>query len=499
MATQLSAVSFVSVPAFVARAEGGGLRWLAFEFGLPLGIGAVLVLLVPVFTDRWPISIYHYLERRVGSSTRRLVSGLFLISRGLATGVIVLTGGLVVATALDVNLAAAIVLVALLTLAYDLIGGMRVVILSDVLQMGIILVGLLACGGVAVSMVGWESALGSLSPERYRILLWSDYGLRGGTDYGVWPMFFGGMFLYAAYYGCDQSQMQRELSTQDVSELRGSLLFNALGRFPVVLTYCLVGVAVGAVVSVHGHAAEMATELGMGTDEFTQLLEQDPDRMLPAFILTYLPPGVVGLLFAGLIAALMSSLDSAVNSLSAVTVQDQLDHFFPELKQRIGELTLSRMTTCFWALFALTVALIFGYAGDTTRQTVVELINQVGSVMLGPILGAFVLAVLREDPDPFSVNCAVILGLGVSVSLWLLTWQTSFHLSWLWWIPSSTLSVFALGFLIPAIARKPDRFRPDNPIRRAWPDQRNWLVLLMGWTMVLLGICAGLQWYLIGG
>ncbi len=495
MATQLSAVSFVSVPAFVAVAEGGGLRWLAYEFGLPLGILIVLLVLVPALTEVWPVSIYELLEDRVGRSTRRLVSGLFLLGRGLATGVIVLTGGLIVSTTLQINLAASIVIIGLITLVYDLIGGIRVVILSDVIQMGIIVVGLLACGVAAVNLLDPGTVVRALDPARYRILIWEDLGLKSGEDYGFWPMLIGGTVLYASYYGCDQSQMQRELSVRDAGELRGSLLLNALGRFPVVLLYCLVGLFVGAVLSVPEHAAEMADTVGRSPEEFGTMLETHPDRMLPVFILTYLPPGMVGLLFAGLVAALMSSLDSAVNSLSAVTVRDHLDLDFPRLKQRLGDLTLSRLTTVFWATFALTAALVFAYAGEATRETVVVLINQIGSVLYGPILGAFLLAVIGSGLSPRGVNIAVLGGVAVSGGLWLVTWQTAVHVSWLWWIPSGTLATLFLG--LGAVAG--DRISLNRWVT-VLPEEgsrRLYAAVLIGWTAVIIFLSLMLERLLI--
>ena len=130
------------------------------------------------------------------------------------------------------------------------------------------------------------------------------------------------MFLYASYYGCDQSQVQRELTVPSVEEVRKSLLLNALGRYPVVLLYCAVGVLVGAAVSQPGALSAIASATGSDPAAVAETLRQSPDRLVPLFILSYLPHGVIGLIFVAILAALMSSLDSALNSLSAVTIRD---------------------------------------------------------------------------------------------------------------------------------------------------------------------------------
>ena len=212
MATQLGAISFVSAPAFVALKADGGLKWLCYEFGVPLGVLLVLVWIIPRLHRGNYISIYEYLEQRFDSGTRALVSLLFQIGRGLATAVSVLAGGLILSTTLPLSTTSAILLVGTVTVLYDALGGMRVVLMSDALQMLIIMMGIAVCGATALKLVGWTTAVGAMGPERLKILSFEGWGLTPAGEYGFWPMTIGGIFLYASYYGCDQSQVQRELS-----------------------------------------------------------------------------------------------------------------------------------------------------------------------------------------------------------------------------------------------------------------------------------------------
>jgi len=286
MATQLGAISFVSAPAFVALKQGGGLKWLCYELGIPLGLILVIAVIIPPLHKGNFISIYEYLEKRFDGSTRSMVSAFFQLGRGLATAVAVLAGGIILSTALSISTASAILLIGLITIVYDVLGGIAVVILSDVLQMMIIIVGVVVCGFAALYIVGWDTAWTSLSPDRLQILDFSHWGFTSEGAYAFWPMLIGGIFLYASYYGCDQSQMQRQLTVKNLDDARKSILMNALGRFPLVVMYCLVGIFVGAVVSRPEFLTKVSSLMHTDVPTAAQVLQDDPDRMLPLFILS---------------------------------------------------------------------------------------------------------------------------------------------------------------------------------------------------------------------
>ncbi len=427
MATQLSAISFVSAPAFVAMKEGGGLKWLCYEFGVPIALLLVMIVIIPILHREHTVSIYEYLERRFDARVRVEVSVLFLLGRGLATAVAVFAGGIILSAALGISTIFAIILVGAVTILYDVLGGIRVVIFSDVVQMLIILFGIFICGFAALSLVGWEAAWAALDPQRLRILDFSRWGFSDEGAYAFWPMTIGGMFLYASYYGCDQSQVQRELTVSDVSGVRKSLMFNALGRFPLVLLYCLMGIFVGAVMMQPESLHQISAVTGEGVNSLSTELSRDPDRMVPLFIIGFLPHGVIGILFVAIMAALMSSLDSALNSLSAVTMRDIYQKYIRREAESGHYLRVSKMLTAGWGVFSIMAACAFKALGQA-GQTTIELINSVGSLLYGPVLAAFVLGMMTH----WATSRGVMIGVAAGIVTNTLVWQLT-PVSWLWW------------------------------------------------------------------
>ncbi|MFQ5683512.1 MAG: sodium:solute symporter [Candidatus Binatia bacterium] len=484
MATQLGAISFISAPAFVALKSDGGLKWLAYEFGVPLAMILVMAIIIPNFHGSGVISIYEYLEMRFDKGTRAMVSLLFQIGRGLATAVSVLAGGLVISTALGVTTTTAILGIGLVTIVYDVLGGIRIVILSDVAQMLIIFIGVVACGGIAFSMVGWDAAWAALDPQRLTILDFNHLGLDPQGTYAFWPMMLGGFFLYASYYGCDQSQVQRELTVGNVDDVRKSLLFNAFGRFPIVLLYCLMGVFVGAAVAAPSFLKSAAQTLGSDPQVITATLQRDPDRMVPMFILSYLPHGLIGFIFVAILSALMSSLDSALNSMSAVTVRDFYQRYWKKKASDAHYLLVSKGFTLLWGVFCVTVALVFTATPEATRQTTIVLINAIGSVLYGPILAAFLLGMLTRWASARSTKIGIVAGVILNVCLWQFT-----TISWLWW----NFTGFAMTVLVSgAICGLDHTPRKTAPLAPTDPPHTHWstvYVMIGIYFFIMVGIC----------
>ena len=459
MATQLSAVSFVSAPAFVALKPGGGLKWLAYEFAVPFALILVMSVIIPVLHKRNHVSIYMYLEERFDPGVRALVSILFLLGRGLATGVALLAGGLILSTALSISTMSAILLIGVITLVYDVLGGIRIVVLSDVVQMTIIIVGLGLCLGIAWHLVGWDAAWAALPLDRTRILLFNQWGLTPQTTYGFWPMLVGGFFLYASYYGTDQSQVQRELTVENIDDVKKSLVLNALGRFPVVLFYIVMGVFVGAVFTMPDKITAIAANMNLNSALLNQVLTKDPDRMVPMFIMTFLPHGIVGLILVAIMAALMSSLDSGINSLSAVTMKDIYQRYVNKQATERHYLMSSKIITLLWGVFCVVFAILLSASGQATRQTTIVVINAVGSMLYGPVLAAFVIGMFSRTVTPATVKTAVVAGLFANITLWKLT-----DISWMWWNVS--------GFAVPVIVAIVGTLFSKMPAPQALSDSR---------------------------
>lgn len=199
MATQLSAISFISAPAFVGLRPGGGLVWLGYEFAVPFALIPLMHRIIPTFHQLRIISIYQYLEFRFNKATRRFVSIIFQISRALATGVGIYAGAIVMSVALEIPLFFTICLIGIIALIYDYMGGMRAVVFSDVLQMLILFIGIIICMVFGLHYIGGWQAVGNLiPPERLSSFRLDQFGVGSRENFGFLPLFFGGFFLYIA-------------------------------------------------------------------------------------------------------------------------------------------------------------------------------------------------------------------------------------------------------------------------------------------------------------
>jgi SSS family transporter len=458
LSNQASAVSLVGAPAFVALREGGGLRWLQYELGLPLAMLALVALLVPALRSVPGSSIYRYAERRFSPATRRALAAAFLATRGLSLGVILYASSLVVSEALGWTVEQSLLAVGLFSVAYTTLGGIVADIWSDVVQLALLWAGVLLASLFLLAERG-TALLGGLPAGRARTLVFDSTGLGDGATFSFWPMLLGGVFLYMSYYGCDQSQAQRLLTARGEAHASRALLLNGLLRFPLVLTYCAFGLLL---------AGLLATD-----PSFAALMEgRRPDSLVPVFLSTWLPPGLRGLLLAAILAAAMSSIDSALNSLAAVTLEDVLDR--PPATQGVW---VGRATALGWGAFAIVSGLAFAGGG----AGVLEGINQIGSAFYGPILAVFLLGVLV----PGVGGRGAVAGLAAGVLANVLLWRLAPGVSWLWWNPFG-LAVTAL------VAMALDRARPRLPVI-VWPRPGTALLLaafagMLGLLVLLPGL-----------
>ena len=425
MATQTSAISFISIPAFVALKEGGGLTWLQYELAVPLAIIIVMVFLIPFFRKLELISVYEYLEWRFGSSVRYLVSGIFLISRGLATGVGVYASGIVLAVCLGIPRWLTILIIGVVTVIYDTIGGITAVVYSDVIQMVVLISGIVICIVYAADIAGGLGDVWSSFPAARRLAIDPSTGLKGaGASVPFWAFLFGGIFLYSSYYGTDQSQVQRELSAASTAETKKSLLLNGFARFPLTVLYVLLGMVMLAVY-------QKSPEL------IERVPYNKPDYLVPQFILLYLPQGVRALIFASLLSAAMSSLDSALNSLSASTVHDFIA---PRLKNKDNLLLVSKLTTVSWGILITGFAFLVG----NISETVIESINKIGSAFFGPILAAFIVGVFSKKASARSITAGILTGVGLNLFLWL----ALPGVYWMWWNMTGFVAAAGISYIV---------------------------------------------------
>lgn len=411
MATQLSAISFISAPAFVGVREGGGLIWLSYELAVPIAMLLLMLVIMPRLYSAGYVSIYEFLEEQFDKRTRFLLSIVFQISRAFGTGITIYAVALILESMMGLPFWAAVSIVGVVTVIYSLQGGMKAVVYADAVQMIIIFVGIFLCGFFGLKALGGVDAfLANLDTSRLTAFRFSSFGF-SGDEFGFFPMLFGGIVLYASYYGCDQTQAQRILSAKNKNTVGQILLANGLLRFPMVLLYCIMGLIIGTL-------ATVSPDLPL--DEFVQ----QPDRMIPTFIVTYLPHGVIGVLVVAILASAMSSLSSVINSLSAVTIEDIA---------RLSDTKLSEKQFVFWSRFSAfawsAIILAFSFFGGAIADTVIEAINKIGSMFYGPILAVFLLAILFKGVTARGANVGLLVGVGFNLYLWLGVPDVF----WFWW------------------------------------------------------------------
>jgi len=476
MATQLGSISFISAPAFVGFREGGGMIWLTYEFAVPLAMILLITVIFPPLYKSGITSIYEYLEQRFGYGTRALLSLVFQFSRAFAAGITIYAVGLVLNAAFGIPLWINIVVTGVGAVIYDFLGGIKAVIISDVIQMGILFVGIFICAGYAIDLMGgWHIFVENVDTNRLNILEFSNFGIGDGREFGVLPMIMGGFFLYTSYYGCDQSQAQRMLTARDMGQVRKALMFNGMFRFPLVMLYSVMGLIIGT--------------FALTNPEFLNSIPADnPDYMVPVFIVQYLPNGLIGLLVIAILAAAMSSLDSALNSLSAVTLEDFILRGKKESIDKKIQLKYSKLVTLGWGIVCITLAFLAG----SIAQTVIEAINKIGSLFYGPIIVTFLMAILTKRTTGTAINIGIISGVFVNMVLWLFFSDQVF---WFWWNVTGAAVTFIVADVVSRLTvagRTSDKIIEIETFEFRIGES----VVLIGYFLLIILICASLTFWL---
>ncbi|MEM7100624.1 MAG: sodium:solute symporter [Pseudomonadota bacterium] len=434
IATQCSTNSLLGAPAFVGFTLGGGLIWLQYELAVPLAM-LFLIWVLGTVRSSGHVSIYGFLEERLGSGARTLASAMFLIFRGIATGVTVYGVAIMVTLIIDVSYTQAVLILMVVTIIYDVLGGMKAVVASDVIQLVLIVVAVLVSLLMVVASIGgWEVFWQyQQSSPRGNAVEWS-LGVSDSGNFGFWPMLLGGLFLYMAYYGCDQSQAQRVLASRSPQDAERVLVLSGLLRFPIVLLYCALGLALAVYAQQMPQFIESLPANAAG--------EANYNLVFPAYVLQTFPVGAVGLIIVGVIAAAMSSIDSSLNALSAATLEDHLKTRWNGLAGN-QEFLLGKGVTIVWGLFAV----VFSYQVEAIAPTILEAINKIGSVANGPLLALFLTALFMPSIGQKRAIIGFFVGFGVNVCFWLFVP----NVSWLWWNVIGCIVSLSCTIKAPAI------------------------------------------------
>lgn len=494
MATQCSTNSLLGAPAFIITT---GLLWLQYEFAVPLAMVLIMIFLLPFYRKLNLISIYAYLEDRFDVTTRTILSIMFQFLRAFATGVTVYGISLVLKEIVGIPFWVSVLLLGVVTIIYDMLGGMEAVVLSDVIQMAVLYLGILLCVVYSVDAVGGVARVFELFPQTGEVLTertgeefqfsafqavsFSGHGLGDGQTFAFWPMLIGGLFLYVSYYGCDQTQVQRELSSKDLDDTNLSLMLNGLFRFPLVCTYCFMGVCIGAYIVVNPEFVETLRSGG----------QYEYNLAVPKFVLTNLPHGIIGLVIVALFSAAMSSLDSTINSLSATSSMDIYQRLYVRGRWETPaseELKISRIFTVFWGIICTGFAFVVG----NISNSVIESINKISSLASGPILALFLLGILTTRANSKGAIFGLLSGFLFNCYLWL----AQPDVSWLWWNVIGFVVAYVSGFVVSlAFPQEERKFKEltysgvsleSLNYRLNWP--RNWTILAI-YTLVMIGVC----------
>ena len=452
MATQASAITFLSTP---GQAYHDGMGFVQFYFGLPLAMVVICVTFIPIYHKLKVYTAYEFLEQRFDVKTRTLASILFMIQRGLGTGLTIYAPAIILSSLLGWNLSLMNLVIGIMVIIYTVSGGTKAVNVTHKQQMFVIMAGMIITFFIIMDYLPEELSFNNAlhiagANDKLNIL---EFSFDPEKRYTVWSGLAGGFFLALSYFGTDQSQVQRYLSGKSIRESQMGLIMNGLLKVPMQFFILLIGVMVFVFFQFHSaplhfnpintklietsqhkgeyqqlekQLAELATEkeeismlyvhqlnqdydnrelhnrmIALNTrekdlrDQAKDLITEvdataetnDKDYVFLYFILNFLPKGMIGLLLAVIISAAMSSSASGLNALASTTAIDIYKRNVKGEKSDKHFVNATKLFTLFWGI----VAILFACVG-TLFENLIQLVNIVGSIFYGTVLGIFLVA-----------------------------------------------------------------------------------------------------------
>jgi SSS family transporter len=461
VAAETSTLTIISVPGLAYTGDWG---FLQIVLGYLLGRIVVCILFLPRYFSGELLTAYQVIGQRFGPRLHKLTAFLFLFLRAAAEGVRVFAVSIVVGIAIGTRDVVSIAIICILTLVYTLEGGMAAVVWTDAVQMGLYLAGTIVSVVLLGQRVpgGWH-AIHALGAAAGKLTIFH-FALSLSATYTFWAGLAGGCFLTMATHGTDQLLVQRLLAAKNLRESRIALLSSG----GVILIQFVLFLAIGTgLYDFYGHGSK-----GGG----------NPDRVFPAFIVTEMPRGLAGLMVAAILAAAMSNLSAAVNSLSSSSMVDFYMAWKPNTEER-RRARVSRAMTLFWAALLFVLALMSRGGGH-----VVEVGLSIASVAYGALLGVFLLGTLTRSATETGAMAGMIGGLVANILLWKQPHALPFTLgslhivfpkiAWTWFVLIGSLLTFALGSAMSKILPDKKRYRnialllmvlivPNAPLRAA--------------------------------
>ena len=517
MATQASAITFLSTP---GQAYESGMGFIQFYFGLPIAMIIISVAFIPIYYRLKVYTAYEYLENRFDLKTRTLAALLFIIQRGLASGITIYAPAIILSTLLGWNLTWTVVFIGLLVIIYTVSGGTAAVSITQKQQMAVMMGGMILAGIIVIRMlpVSFTEALhvaGSM--EKLNLV---NLEFDPSDRYNVWSGMTAAVFLFLAYFGADQSQVQRYLSGQTLSQSRMGLIMNGFLKVPMQFIILFIGVMVfvfyqfyqppvvfNTVQTEKLQESEYASEFQSLQGEFDALFEEgkqayqellvavdaeddvvknqvkaslgqikqkqeavrdevkalivkndpvaetrDTDYVFMRFVMDHLPVGIVGLLFAVIFSAAMSSSASELNSLGSTTT---IDLYKRSIKKEASDghyVISSKLFTALWGALAIFFAI---YA--SLFENLIQAVNLLGSLFYGTILGIFLVGFFMKWVKGFAVFLAALLSQVLILVIHFQNGEGLFGFVWdigfLWYNAIGCLSVMLFAMLLQVLKK----------------------------------------------
>ena len=495
MATQASAITFLSTP---GQAFNDGLGFVQFYFGIPIAVIIVCLIFIPIYHKLKVYTAYEFLETRFDLKTRSLTASLFLIQRSLSAGITIFAPAIILSSVLGWDLLTLNIIIGSLVIIYTVSGGTKAVNYTQKYQMGIIILGLIIVLFTILNLlpenIDFKKAVEIASVNSKMEVLNFSFDLE--NRYTIWSGLIGGTFLMLSYFGTDQSQVQRYLSGESIKEMQLGMIFNGIFKIPMQFFILFIGVMVfvfyqfnSSPLNFNPQAEKIALESKYekpyidlkykleenfnernlvindfienktisSKDKIDQLnIEEkdirdkakliiqkaakeknikiesnDKDYVFINFILENLPKGLVGLLLAVILSAAMSSTSSEINALATTTSIDIVKRNFKNVNDQ-NIVFYTKLFTLFWGICSIGVACV-AYLADN----LIQLVNIIGSIFYGNVLGIFLIAFFLKNIRSNAVFTAAI----ITQIIILIAWWES-------WMPYLWLNVFGCVLVI---------------------------------------------------
>ena len=495
MGTQASAITYLTGP---GQAYTDGMRFVQYYFGLPLAMIVISIFFVPVYSRLKVYTAYEFLEKRFDVKTRSLTSFLFLISRGLSTGISIYAPSLILSSLMGWNIYSTNIVMGGLLIIYTMGGGAKAVAYTQTLQMVIVFVSLFIIAYIAVNMlpagVGFKGAIQKATDLGKMNVITTGFTEKGfdwKDKYNIWSGVIGGFFLALSYFGTDHSQVGRYLTAKNIKESRKGLLMNGLVKVPMQFFILLIGILIfsfylhykapvffdnakvlvaqktiykNSLNSIEQKytAAFSAGQMDEANDYRAQYKStikkaipgdeaNDTNFIFLRFVKDNLPIGLIGLLFAVIFLSAWGSIAAALNSLAACTVVDFHKKFFSKNETELQDYKISQWYTFAWGIFCIIIAMFAHNIGNS----LIEAVNILGSLFYGVILGIFLVAFWIKRIGANAVFIAAVISEIMIIGIY-----KADIVSFLWLNVIGALLVIIIAFIIQLFL--PVKMQPEE-------------------------------------